>query len=151
MANFLGAGAPLASPVLRSDALSGVRTRRVVALAFDLIFVSVVALVLWLALLILTFGLSLFFLPPIFPLVAFFYNGLTVSGRNMATPGMRMLDLEMRMQDTGARVPFINAAAHALFFYLSWFFPPVFAVTLIDGEKRCLHDLLAGIVIVRRL
>ena len=45
----------------------------------------------------------------------------------------------------------INAAAHALFWYLSWFFPPVFLTTLVDSEKRCLHDLLAGIVIVRRL
>ena len=151
MANFLGAGAPLAAPALRSDALSGVRTRRILALGVDLVFVSAIALALWLALLILTLGLSLFFLPPIFPLVAFFYNGMTVSGPKMATPGMRMMDLEMRMHDTGARVPFINAAAHALFFYLSWFFPPVLLVTLVDGEKRCLHDLLAGTVILRRL
>ena len=69
----------------------------------------------------------------------------------MATPGMRAMDLEMRMHDSGARVPFINAAAHALFFYLSWFFPPVFLVTLVDGEKRCLHDILAGVVLTRRL
>ncbi len=65
----------------------------------------------------------------------------------MATPGMRAMDLEMRMHETGARVPFINAAAHALFFYLSWFFPPVFLVSLVDAEKRCLHDILAGVVL----
>ena len=99
----------------------------------------------------LTLGLSLFFLPPLFPFVAFFYNGLTVSGRKMATPGMRAMDLEMRMHDDGARVPFINAAAHAVFFYVSWCFPPIFLVSLIDAEKRCLHDMLAGVVIVRRL
>jgi len=151
MANLFGAGATLAAPVLRADALAGVRTRRVLALGIDLVIVGVLASILFVALLILTLGLSWFLLPPLFPLVAFFYNGMSVSGAKMATPGMRAMDLEMRMHENGARVPFINAAAHALFWYLSWFFPPVFLVTLVDGEKRCLHDLLAGIVIVRRL
>ncbi|HYA72028.1 MAG TPA: RDD family protein [Roseiarcus sp.] len=136
---------------LRGDAFSGVRTRRILALALDLVLVCAIAALTWLALLILTLGLSLFFLPPLFPLVAFFYNGLTVSGAKMATPGMRAMDLEMRMHDTGARVPFVNAAAHALFFYLSWFFPPVFLVSLIDSQKRCLHDILADVTVVRRM
>ena len=69
----------------------------------------------------------------------------------MATPGMRALDLEMRMNNSGARVPFINAAVQAVLFYVSWCFPPVFLVSLVDSEKRCLHDILAGVVIVRRL
>jgi len=141
----------LTAPTLRADAFSGVRTRRILALALDLVLVSVLAALLWLALLILTLGLSLILLPPLYPLVAFFYNGLTVSSAKMATPGMRAMDLEMRMVDTGARVPFVNAAAQALFFYLSWFFPPIFLVSLVDPEKRCLHDMLAGVVLVRRL
>ena len=141
----------LSAPALRADAFSGVRTRRILALALDLILVSLLAALIWIALLILTLGLSLFFLPPLFPLVAFFYNGLSVSGARMATPGMRAMDLEMRMHETGARVPFVNAAAQALFFYLSWFFPPIFLVSLVDSEKRCLHDILAGVVLVRRL
>ena len=141
----------MSAPAPRADAFAGVRTRRVLALVLDLVLVSFLAGIIWLALLILTLGLSLLLLPPLYPLVAFFYNGLTVSGAKMATPGMRAMDLEMRMHDTGARVPFINAAAHALFFYLSWFFPPVFLVSLVDSEKRCLHDMLAGVVLVRRL
>ena len=153
MSNFPSAsGAAVASAAnFRVDAFAGVRTRRIVAFCFDIVLVSIIACLLWLALLIVTFGLSLLLLPPIYPLVAFFYNGLTVSGRKMATPGMRMMDLEMRMNDNGARVPFINAAAHALFFYLSWMLPPVFLVTIVDQEKRCLHDMLAGVVFVRRL
>lgn len=112
---------------------------------------SIIAAALWIVLLVLTLGLSLFLLPPIFPLVAFFYNGLTVSGYRMATPGMRAMDLQMRMVETGARVPFINAAAHALFFYLSWMLPPIFVVSLVDAEKRCVHDMLAGVIFVRRI
>ena len=153
MSNFLsasGTAVPSAAS-FRVDAFAGVRTRRILAFCFDIVLVSIIACLLWLALLIVTFGLSLLLLPPIYPLVAFFYNGLTVSGRKMATPGMRMMDLEMRMNDSGARVPFINAAAHALFFYLSWMLPPVFLVTIVDQEKRCLHDMLAGVVFVRRL
>ena len=137
--------------VMRSDALAGVRTRRVLAVCVDFVLVSLLVALLSIVSVFLTFGLALFFLPPLFPIVAFFYNGLAVSGRNMATPGMRALDLEMRMNDTGARVPFINAAVQAVLFYVSWCFPPVFLVSLVDGEKRCLHDIIAGVVIVRRL
>ncbi len=107
--------------------------------------------VLWIVSMVLTLGLAIVFLPPLFPFVAFFYNGLTVSGPKMATPGMRALDLEMRMDDTGARAPFVNAAVQAVLFYVSWCFPPIFLVSLVDGEKRCLHDIIAGVVIVRRL
>ena len=137
--------------VMRADALSGVRTRRILAVCFDFIVVSVLVALLWIVSIVLTLGLALFFLPPLWPIVAFFYNGLTVSGRRMATPGMRAMDLEMRLHDTGARVPFVNAAVQAVLFYMSWCFPPVFLVSLVDAEKRCLHDIIAGVVIVRRL
>jgi uncharacterized RDD family membrane protein YckC len=136
-------------PQLPAEALASVRSRRIVALFFDLIFVSILSFALWLALAVLTFGLSLFILPPLFPAVAFFYNGLTVSGARMATPGMRAMDLEMRLTN-GARVPFINAAVHAVLFYVSTMFPPVFLVSLLSANKRCLHDMLAGVIVTRR-
>jgi uncharacterized RDD family membrane protein YckC len=137
--------------VMRSDALAGVRTRRILAVCIDLVLVSFLVAALWIVSIVLTFGLALFFLPPLYPFVAFFYNGLTVSGSRMATPGMRAMDLEMRMSDDGARVPFVNAAVQAVLFYVSWCFPPIFLVSLVDAEKRCLHDIIAGVVIVRRL
>ncbi len=136
---------------LPAAALRGVRSRRIVAVCLDLVAVSIISFALWLGLLVLTFGLSLLVLPPLFPFVAFFYNGLSVSGRNMATPGMRAADLEMRMANTGAQVPFIVAAVHAVLFYLSWMFPPVFLVALVSADKRCLHDMLSGVIFVRRM
>ena len=141
----------VAAAPLRADAYAGVRTRRILAVCLDLVLVSVLVALFWTASIVLTLGLALFFLPPLWPIVAFFYNGLTVSGAKMATPGMRAMDLEMRMHITGQRVPFINAAVHAVLFYVSWFFPPIFLVTLVDSEKRCLHDILAEVVVVRRL
>jgi uncharacterized RDD family membrane protein YckC len=139
------------SGAMRADALAGVRRRRIIAVCIDFVIVSVMVAGLWIVSMVLTLGLAIFFLPPLFPFVAFFYNGLTVAGPNMATPGMRALDLEMRMDDDGARAPFVNAAVQAVLFYVSWCFPPIFLVSLIDGEKRCLHDIIAGVVIVRRL
>ena len=140
----------LEEPCLPVQALASVRTRRIVALFFDLILVSIVSLALFVALAFLTFGLSLFVLPPLFPIVAFFYNGLTISGPGMATPGMRAMDLEVRLTD-GARVPFLNAAAHAVLFYVSTMFPLVFVVSLFSANKRCLHDMIAGVIVVRRM
>ena len=148
MSNAYAATPPNA---MRVDALAGVRTRRILAVCIDLVLVSLLVAALWIVSIVLTFGLALLFLPPLYPFVAFFYNGLTVSGARMATPGMRAMDLEMRMHETGARVPFVNAAVQAVLFYGSWCFPPIFLVSLVDAEKRCLHDIIAGVVIVRRL
>jgi uncharacterized RDD family membrane protein YckC len=136
-------------PALPPAALAGVRTRRIIAVLLDLIAVSILSFMLWFALMILTLGLSLVLLPPLFPFVAFFYNGLTVSGWRMATPGMKAMDLEMRLTD-GTRVPFLNAAVHAVLFYVSWMFPPILLVSLLTSDKRCLHDILSGVIVTRR-
>ena len=143
--------APAGPAGLPVGTLEGVRRRRIGAVALDLVLVSIAAFGLWLALLVLTFGLSVLILPPLFPFVAFFYNGLTVSGPAMATPGMRLCGLELRMDATGARVPFLNAALHAVLFYFSWTVPPILLVSLIVRDKRCLHDMLSGVIVVRRL
>jgi uncharacterized RDD family membrane protein YckC len=140
---------PFAPLYLPREALEGVRTRRVLALCLDLVLVTVMSIALWLALLVLTVGLSALILPPLFPLVAFFYNGLTVSGPRMATPGMAAMDLEMRRTD-GMPAPFLDAAVHAVLFYVSTLFPPIFLVSLLSYDKRCLHDIFAGVIITRR-
>jgi uncharacterized RDD family membrane protein YckC len=131
-------------------ALAGVRRRRIFAVLLDLIVVSILSFALWLGLLIATVGLSLLLLPPLFPFVAFFYNGLTISGARRGTPGMRAMDIEMRLAD-GGRVPFLNAAIHAVLFYVTWVvFAPLFLVSLVAPDKRCLHDMLAGVIVIRR-
>lgn len=143
--------APALPNRLPMGALDGVRTRRVVGVALDLVLVSILSVAIWLALLIVTVGFSLLLLPPLFPFVAFFYNGLSVSGSRMATPGMRAAGVQMRMNDTGRRVPFLYAAVHAVLFYVSWMFPVVLLVSLVAPEKRCLHDILSGVIFTRRL
>jgi len=144
------ASQPMFSSVwLPPEALASVRTRRLLALGLDFIVVSLLSFALWLVLLVLTLGLSLVLLPPLFPFVAFFYNGLTISGWRKGTPGMHVMDLEMRRAD-GSPVPFLYAAVHAVLFYVSWMLPPVFLVSLLADDKRCLHDMLAGVIVTRR-
>ena len=81
-------------------------------------------------------------------MIALFYNGLTVSGWRRATPGMKLMDLEVSLND-GRPVPFINAAAHAVLFYLSWTIltPLSLLVCFFTQNKRCLHDMLADVVV----
>jgi uncharacterized RDD family membrane protein YckC len=134
---------------LPAAAFSGVRSRRIFAFCLDFVLVSLVVGLLWTGLFIATLGLSALILPPLFPFVAFFYNGFTVSGSRMGTPGMRAMDLEIRTID-GFRVPFMTAAVHAVLLYVSWMFPPVFLISLFTSDKRCLHDIVAGLIVVRR-
>ena len=130
-------------------ALYGVRTRRMMASVIDFFFITLLCMGIWFLLGIMSLGLLWFMLPPLFPLVAFFYNGLGISGSNMATPGMRAMDLQVQLTN-GARAPFLNAAVHAVLYYLSWCFPPIFLVSLLDPDKRCLHDMLSGLIVTRR-
>jgi uncharacterized RDD family membrane protein YckC len=132
------------------DALAGVRTRRLMALAIDFVVVSVIASLVYVLLFVLTVGLSFFFLPPLWPIIAFFYNGVSMSGSGRGTPGMRALDLQIGLYDSAGPAPFLNAAAHGVLFYLTWFLPPLFLVTLVDRDKRFLHDILSGLVVTRR-
>ena len=134
---------------LPASALAGVRRRRMMALALDLILVTIISVTLFFVLGLLTLGLAWLILPPLFPVVAFFYHGLTISGWRLATPGMKAMDLEMRLVD-GSPTPFLHAAVHAVLFYLSWMFPPIFLFTLLSSDKRLLHDVLAGVIVLRR-
>lgn len=137
-------------------ALAGVRTRRMVALLFDLLLISIIFWGLFIVFAILgvvTFGLSWFLIPVLYPAIAIIYNGASLSGPRMATPGMGMMDLEMRCPD-GRPVHFWQAAAHVILFYLSWavaLLAPVNLLTsLLNTDKRCLHDIVAGVVVTRR-
>ncbi len=143
------AGEFAAPPRIPRAALDGVRTRRIIAVCLDFIIVSTLSVVIFFGLLFLSFGMTAILLPPIFPLVAFFYNGLTVSGWRMATPGMKLMDLEMRTM-TGEPTPFINAAVHAVLFYVTTLLPPLLLLSFITSDKRCLHDILADVIVLRR-
>lgn len=142
-------------------AFDGVRTRRIMAVGVDVCIVAALCFVLLPALLGLLgsplgpigslggIAFSWFVAPTLLPVAAFFYNGLTVSGRGRGTPGMRLFDLQVLTAE-GARASFLHAALHGVLFYLTWMFPPLFLVCLLTPDKSCLHDIVAGVRIVRR-
>ena len=137
-------------------ALAGVRTRRIIALLFDLLLISMIfwgLFVVFMILGVVTFGLAWYLIPALYPTIAIIYNGASISGPRLATPGMGLMDLEMRCTD-GRPTNFWQAAAHVILFYLSWavaFLAPVNLLTsLLNHDKRCLHDIVAGVVVTRR-
>ena len=139
------------APTLPPQALAGVRTRRIIAVIFDALFIGAIALGLYTVLGFATFGVAWLFLPPLLPLVAFFYNGFTIGGRGLGTWGMRLMDLEVRTTD-GYQPTFLQAALQAVLYWLMFYFSAGFLLlwSLIAPDKRCLHDIFSGLIVVRR-
>ncbi len=141
-------------PIAAPD-VSGVLAGRVGAFLVDVVIVGLLwglFLVVVFVLGFLTFGLAWFLIGPLFPIVAVIYNGLTISGPQRGTIGMRVAGIEMRMAD-GREVPFVVAAVHAIFYYVSVVIltPLVLLFGLFRADRRLLHDLLAGVIAIRRV
>jgi uncharacterized RDD family membrane protein YckC len=145
---------PFSTPSYAPADTSGVLAGRMGAWFVDFIVVGILWAIFSVALFILgflTFGLAWLLLAPLFPVIAVLYSGFTVSGRHRGTIGMRMFGVEMRTT-SGQTAPFIVAAVHAVFFYvsISTLTPLVLLFGLFRDDRRLLHDLLAGLVAVRR-
>lgn len=139
-------------PVARPELFEGVLGRRMFAFLIDFAIICVlwfVACILLFFLGILTLGLAWLLYGAVFPLVALGYNAWTLSRPPSATIGMRVMNLEMRTW-YGDRMYALLAAFHALLYYFSVTFltPFVLLVALFTARKRCLHDLLAGTVVI---
>jgi uncharacterized RDD family membrane protein YckC len=146
-------------PVTRSPVIdaapnvSGVLGSRIAAFCVDFIVIGILWLVFFVALMLLglvTFGLSWLLIAPLFPVVAVLYNALTISGPRRSTWGMRIFGVEIRTM-SGQTPPFVVAAVHALFFYVtvSALTPLILLVGLLRDDSRLVHDLLAGLIAVR--
>lgn len=136
--------------------VSGVLAGRTIAFFVDLLFISLIWAALFFVLMIplgiITAGLIWFLVPPLFPVIALLYNGFTISGRKQATPGMRLFGIKMQMAESGGSVSFLIAAVHAIFYYVSVTIltPLILLVGILRSDGRMLHDLLAGVIAVRR-
>ena len=141
-------------PFAHPEYFEGVPWRRVAAYLCDLVVICLIALVLAIPFLILTFA-SLFLLAPVlWPcllLIPVLYSALTIGGARSATFGMRLFDLEVRAW-TGERPGYLQAGLKTVLFYLTTgvtFFLAL-AVALFNERHRTLHDFLAGTIVVRR-
>jgi uncharacterized RDD family membrane protein YckC len=141
-------------PVAQRRLFDGVLGKRFIAFLVDAVIVSLlvaVAAIVVLILGVLTLSLGWFLFPLVFPVVGLGYNAVTIGGPNSATIGQRLMGLEVRMWFGGKVTPIV-AAFHALLFWLSLtIFCPLLLWPLFDSRKRCLHDILAGVVVINRV
>ncbi|MBC8021413.1 MAG: RDD family protein [Methyloceanibacter sp.] len=131
----------------------GVIRKRFVAFIVDAIVISVLTAIAYAVVAVLgiiTLGLAWLLFGLVFPVVGLGYNALTIGGPKSATIGQRMMGLEVRMWFGGRVTPLI-AAFHALMFWFSLVvFCPILLWAFFDSRKRCLHDILAGVVVINR-
>jgi len=148
------AGQPHAyNPVTQPELFEAVIRKRCVAFVIDAIIVLALTLIAAVAVLILgvlTLGLAWLLFGIVFPAVGLGYNALTIGGPNSATIGQRMMGLTVPMW-TGGKVTPLIAAFHALLFWFSLVvFCPILLWAFFDQRKRCLHDILAGVLVINR-
>ncbi len=138
--------------VRQREYFEGVVGRRIIAFLIDITIILVLTIAVYLLLLvagIFTLGLTWLLFGVAFPTVALAYNAYTLSRPQSATIGMRSTDLQMRTW-YGAPMYALLAAFHALLYYFSVtiFTPFILLIAPFNGRKRCVHDFLAGTVVI---
>ena len=140
-------------PLSEPDHFDGVLLRRVIAYVLDLGLIAALAVGLWLIFGvagILTFGALTPLGLVVLAVLPVSYHTFFI-GRDGATPGMRVFDLEVRSW-TGRPPDTSQAFLTTVLFYASvsltvWL---VLLVPLFTDRNRTLHDILAGTIVLRR-
>lgn len=132
----------------------GVRSRRVIAFAIDyaiVIALCLIAIPLIGILGIATLGAGWLLYGILGPLVALTYLGWTMSAEAQGTIGMRIMSLRIERYD-GAPIDFVTAVVHGVLFWAANVIltPFIVLVALFTRDKRMLHDIFLGTVVVRK-
>lgn len=143
-----------ANPVLADAWISrGVLTRRVLAFLVDVLAIGAIAAGLWCAMFVfglLTLGLGLPLLG-LLPAVPPLYHFLFLASSLSATPGQALLGLVVRRNADLGRPDLLEALVSVVGFYATLMLGAVWlAVALLTTRRRTLHDMVAGLVVVRR-
>jgi uncharacterized RDD family membrane protein YckC len=132
---------------------AGVMFGRCVAFAIDAFVIALLwVLMAWVLGMfgILTLGLG-FGLWPLLAWLPFCYHLFSILGSNHATPGQRAMGLTVRRNDDLGPPTLAQAAVSTVLFYVSLGFSGVpFLLALFTIRHRTLHDMLGGLVLVRR-
>lgn len=80
-----------------------------------------------------------------------YYVGFTAGARS-ATPGMRMLGIELRTA-AGGRPDFLQAFLRLTVYYVlvGLLTPLILLVALFNSQRRALHDMVSDTIVVNRL
>lgn len=131
----------------------GVVSRRVIAWFIDLAIIAVMMSVLFVILFLfglVTFGLGMPLLSTL-PIIPPAYHFLSLLTGVAATPGQNLLGLTVRRDlDLGRPTP-LQALLSTLGLYLTLATGIIWlAVALLTVRRRTLHDMLSGLVVIRR-
>ena len=137
-------------PKTQPELFDGILSKRIVAFIMDavlIVLLMVPAALMILVLGLITLGIAWLLFPALFAIVALGYCGLTLGGRGSATPGMRVVGVEMRTWN-GQRMFPLLAIMHALIFWFSCgiLTPLILLVGLFTPRRQLVHDLLLGVV-----
>jgi uncharacterized RDD family membrane protein YckC len=139
---------------MREDVLtSGVLTRRVFAWVADAVLLGMLGGMLGTALVafgILTLGLG-FHLWPLLALLPFAYTVLSVASPLSATPGQALCGLVVRRDDDLGPPGLLEAVLFTVGYAITMAGGAVWLlVALLTARHRTLHDMVSGLVVVRR-
>lgn len=146
--------APLPDPESAPELFEGLLTRRVLAYLIDVaIMTAMVAAVSIVGVIagFLTFGLAWLALIFVVPLVIVGYYAATLGSHRRATIGMQMMDLVLT-PTRGAPLDGWMAFLHALLFWISFWisWPVSLAFALFTPRRQMIHDLVVGVLMLRR-
>jgi uncharacterized RDD family membrane protein YckC len=138
----------LPDPELQPGFYDGVTLKRAIAWVIDTLVIGTVTVLFGFA----TFFVGFFFFPVVFLILSLVYRITTIASAS-ATPGMRLVGVEIRSA-TGHRLTSGEAALHTIFYLVSlaFFLPQILSwgMMLFTERGQGLHDALLGTAVINR-
>lgn len=139
-------------PIEYPEYYDGISMKRIIAYVIDFLICAGLGLGLWFVAVIvglLSFGLLMAPLMACVALLPFLYYTVLIGSRYSATFGMRFCGVRVYRLD-GARPEMLQAFIQTVVFFLSVSATSflILAVALFNTRRRCLHDMLAGTLIL---
>jgi len=149
------ANVPFLDPFADPARFEGVLWRRIVAYLIDAAIIIGLQTLYWMVagvLTVLTLGLLFSILVIVSAMIWLAYHTLTIGGPASATLGMRWMGLEVRIWN-GGKPGYLQALLHTVVFYVTVGFTSglILLWPLFSNRRRCLHDLLCGTLVTRRV
>ena len=138
----------LPDPVREAEFYADVPTKRLIAWVVDVILISLMTA----GAVILSLFTGLFILPLVYAAISFLYRWISLTGSS-ATPGMRLVSLEMRKGD-GERFDGATAFLHTAGYFVSVAVFPLQLISvvlmLMSERKQGLTDMILGTAALNR-
>lgn len=141
------------NPMRQPELFSGITLKRIFAYLVDLVVISILVVMAWVAtglLGVLSFGLLLPLQAVVIVLLPLAYHTLLIAGQASATLGMRLMGIQVVTAADGLPPSPLQALILTVTFFgsvaLTGFL--VLIIALFNPQRRTLHDFLAGTVVI---